>query len=1117
MKKLLGLILALHLAQLAHAQGVSQSPPSPDASPTSAPLALQYQIVESGPHHRIFEASDPAQTNSPAPTHKHRIHAIASGMNYFDGQNWVPSMPAFDFDGSAFVAAKVQHQARIAADLNTTNAVTLNCGGTTLNSTPLALLLYSPSSGESLILASITNCQPIVTATNEILFENALVGSLSVSIAYRIEQGAFHQNAVVPAFDPADYGFPDDAQLQLLTELYNPPIPLTRTNVLTSALRSTNQVTDTTLFFGPLVFGMGRAFYAADSQSNLVSAPVFKNYFQTPDLRWILRETLPWSSVVNALKRTPNVGQASRLPPSTLEAGLTPHHPPSTIHHPAALYAALPRPGKPLNRAATVIASPARAERPARTYPSLASLPIPKPGQPRHSTNPRPSLTSPVAISPLLRPHPSSPTPASGPLLTLDYIVTLDAGSSQPFTFTNSTWFIAGSCYFYDDVTITGGAVFKFPQSSSCIGDGYTCGYDYIQLNGGFATTASALHPAVFTACDDNVSGDPFTTNIWSGYTGNPNGNVYGTCALWFLWPPSPVEISHMRFSYMSEAVVMDFGGTMTVADSQFVNSYLGVWVGGDCCETVTMNNCLSANVGTLFYPDDEYNSWALCNCTVDGNTQVLGSGTGTTLSCTNCIFSNGADTSSASGSHNGFYNSSSFGDNAITANAFPFQTVACGNYYLSGGSENIFRGAGTTNIGSLWTDLQTKSTYPPIFHSNVTFTGSVTFSPEAQRETGAPDLGFGYDVLDHVFAQTWFTNSAVTNGTFTFTEGTAIGVYPTPFAAIYLCRGANLLSSGTVLNPVSIAELGAIQESSWPIVGVAGISAALMVWPAASDNPPQAYFRFTDFFGLAQDGQHFHQYGPTQQLGFRDCEFHSGGFVLRNPPFYMTNSLLDEVVSDIEDINGNGLSVGFFNNLAHRGSCLLMGGPTWVFQNNAFDNVPITDFSDPANPITGDHNAYIGRTNYMAGGLQTGDQTLTNFAWQRGPLGPWYQPGGTNNSFLYAGAGPAAAYGLYHYTVLTNSLKDSTNTVSLGLHFVALGTNGQPVSTSGDGLGDYQKDSNGDGIYNAGDLGNWQTNDTCGDGISDYIKYLEGRNLNVNAVPDTNGVINLQIYTPLR
>jgi hypothetical protein len=41
---------------------------------------------------------------------------------------------------------------------------------------------------------------------------------------------------------------------------------------------------------------------------------------------------------------------------------------------------------------------------------------------------------------------------------------------------------------------------------------------------------------------------------------------------------------------------------------------------------------------------------------------------------------------------------------------------------------------------------------------------------------------------------------------------------------------------------------------------------------------------------------------------------------------------------------------------------------------------------------------------------------------------------------------------------------------------------------------------------------------DRDGDGVSDYLEYLEGRNpLGGGAVPDTGGIINLQIYTPMQ
>ena len=58
----------------------------------------------------------PTNTSSPAGQSggwerrgRHRIVEIATGMNYFDGQNWVPSDPAFEATADAFVAQRIQH------------------------------------------------------------------------------------------------------------------------------------------------------------------------------------------------------------------------------------------------------------------------------------------------------------------------------------------------------------------------------------------------------------------------------------------------------------------------------------------------------------------------------------------------------------------------------------------------------------------------------------------------------------------------------------------------------------------------------------------------------------------------------------------------------------------------------------------------------------------------------------------------------------------------------------------------------------------------------------------------------------------------------------------------
>ena len=68
----------------------------------------------------------------------------------------------------------------------------------------------------------------------------------------------------------------------------------------------------------------------------------------------------------------------------------------------------------------------------------------------------------------------------------------------------------------------------------------------------------------------------------------------------------------------------------------------------------------------------------------------------------------------------------------------------------------------------------------------------------------------------------------------------------------------------------------------------------------------------------------------------------------------------------------------------------------------------------------------------------------------------------------------------------------------------------GTPLDCDQDGLTDaYEL------LVSHTDPRNWDSN---GDGIGDGIAVLQGRNPRApGSVPDTNGVINLQVYTPLR
>jgi hypothetical protein len=124
------------------------------------------------------------------------------------------------------------------------------------------------------------------------------------------------------------------------------------------------------------------------------------------------------------------------------------------------------------------------------------------------------------------------------------------------------------------------------------------------------------------------------------------------------------------------------------------------------------------------------------------------------------------------------------------------------------------------------------------------------------------------------------------------------------------------------------------------------------------------------------------------------------------------------------------------------------------------------------------------------------GDVTRSLADYQTGALGPFYYPtnGGNLSTLIHAGSTSATNLGLYHYTVTTNNVVEGTNTVSIGFHYVAVGTNGLPLDSNGNGIPDYLEDANGNGIYDSGDPGNW-------------LPY----------VADTNGWVKLQVYTPMQ
>src|SRR6266850_1234103 len=259
-----------------------------------APMPERLFLKEASAHHRLWVGSNElasssqqisGATNWPA---KHRsargrrVREMASGMHYWNGA-WFPSDPSFIFTNGAFFAEKVQHRVRLASDLSTIGSVTVMApsgasGGISIQSTPVAIALYDPASGRSVMLATITNCSGTLVSSNRVVYEGAFrQNGLCASVVYSVKSGSFSQDTVITGFfDPVTYGFPVQSRLQVWTELFNVPVP-DRTPRPIQIDGTTNILHDELIGFQELVLGPGFAYMSHDGANvSRIAVPIGK-------------------------------------------------------------------------------------------------------------------------------------------------------------------------------------------------------------------------------------------------------------------------------------------------------------------------------------------------------------------------------------------------------------------------------------------------------------------------------------------------------------------------------------------------------------------------------------------------------------------------------------------------------------------------------------------------------------------------------------------------------------------------------------------------------------------------------------------------------------------------
>lgn len=628
----------------------------------------------------------------------------------------------------------------------------------------------------------------------------------------------------------------------------------------------------------------------------------------------------------------------------------------------------------------------------------------------------------------------------------LDYTEILSDQTNYVFQ-GDMTYYISSQYNLYGETTIEGGTVLKFSQSSGAL-----------LCNGNLVCATGPYRPAVFTSQNDDTVGETI-----SGSTGVP-----GTGLNYLELAAQTGPLHGLRMLYANTFITYDDDPLLEISDSQFMygpsdNNALD-FVNSETL--LELNNDLFSQCGALTYNDGSGNDGVVGgnNLTLDQVPLGVSMGETNETYLTNCILTSFGVTNGLNLDHSV----------VLPSGVGVYQVAEGGDYYLASGSP--YRNAGNPNIDlAVLADLALKTTVPPVVYTNTTFSIGTNFVPQATRDSNIPDLGYNYDPVDYAFGGCTMTTNE------TFSSGTVVGWFRTSSGWYHAGQGIQMSGNmtvsfdGTVTSPTFWVRLNTVQEQDKTAgYGHGGIEN----WSGPDIPVVMGHFLMCSAMAGESFNSYFcDDYGSIQSV-MNDSEFWGGNLGTYGDYMYYTNCLMWETYLGLW--NGNSQSARTIQNCTFICGVVDIGrsssGPTPVIiRDSSFDGTSInTDdaFATNTNLSDYDFNAYTNSSDPFSVGGTNDKQMPGGFDWQSSWFGNFYLP--TNSALIQAGDIPASQLGLYHFTTQTNQIVDGANIVTIGYHYVATDQFGNPLDTNGDGTPDYLKDSNGDGVFDAGDAADW-------------------------------------------
>ncbi len=362
-------------------------------------------------HDRLLEivSSQTAADGSISTTNS--IIELATGLHYRDERGeWQESEEAFELVPGAARAWKGNHRVTLASNPNTPAAIQHRLpDGRLLSSHVYGIGWYDTATGQSVLLAELSDTTGLLTEKNVVVYPDALRGSVTASLRYTYTRSGFEQDVIIREAPPApeEFGLASKtSRLEVWTEFDESFEPAVKSLERIESSAQARSEPDVELDFGSLHIGSGR-FFRLDQQEESLGLMV-KEWVRELDGRRFLVEAVPLHRVEGAL---------NALPPGKGGASVGPRQSRRT------LWASTPRP-KPIGPQTALMR---------RIHPTRDTALVQHLGRPG---------------------------------LVLDYLAVINGTTNQVFRSDVMYW-VSGNTLLHGTTTFEPGAVIKFDPSTS--------------------------------------------------------------------------------------------------------------------------------------------------------------------------------------------------------------------------------------------------------------------------------------------------------------------------------------------------------------------------------------------------------------------------------------------------------------------------------------------------------------------------------------------------------------------------------------------------------------------------------------------------------------------------